>query len=102
MAGGLKFRIKEVEGLYYLCSEIKGADQLGGYREADLHLCFRICKNRFSHDAAQKVRASDNKINGGSYFCSNAINMVYKRKARGASINYHNLSKVSSKRGDNS
>ena len=24
----LKFRIKEVEGLYYLCSENKGADQL--------------------------------------------------------------------------
>ena len=44
MVRGLKFRIKEVEGLYYLCSENKGADQLRGYREADLHLCFRICK----------------------------------------------------------
>ena len=44
MARGLKFRIKEVEGLYYLCSENKGADQLRGYREADLRLCFRICK----------------------------------------------------------
>ena len=33
----------------------KGADQLRGYREADLRLCFRICKNRFSHDAAQSV-----------------------------------------------
>ena len=32
-------------GLCYLCSENKGADQLRGYREADLHLCFRICKN---------------------------------------------------------
>ena len=28
--------------MYYLCSENKGADQLRGYREADLHLCFRI------------------------------------------------------------
>ena len=28
MARGLKFRIKKVEGLYYLCSENKGADQL--------------------------------------------------------------------------
>ena len=45
MARGLKFRTKEVEGLYYPCSENKGADQLGGYREADLRLCFRICKN---------------------------------------------------------
>ena len=44
MSGGLKFQIKEVEGLYYPCSENKGADQLGGYREADLRLCFRICK----------------------------------------------------------
>ena len=34
--------------MYYLCSENKGADQLRGYREADLRLCFRICKNRFS------------------------------------------------------
>ena len=30
--------------LFYLCSENKGADQLRGYREADLPLCFRICK----------------------------------------------------------
>ena len=44
MARGLKFRIYEVEGLYYLCSENKGADQLRGYHEADLHLCFRICE----------------------------------------------------------
>ena len=28
-----------------MCSENKGADQLCGYREADLRLCFRICKN---------------------------------------------------------
>ena len=44
MARGLKFRIKKVEALYYLCSENKGADQLRGHREADLRLCFRICK----------------------------------------------------------
>ena len=45
MARGLKFLIKEVEGLYYPCSENKDADQLRGYREADLRLCFLICKN---------------------------------------------------------
>ena len=39
MARGLKFRIEKVEGLYYLCSEDKGAES-----EADLRLCFRICK----------------------------------------------------------
>ena len=27
-----------------MCSENKGADQLRGYREAGLRLCFRICK----------------------------------------------------------
>ena len=44
MTRGLKFRIYEVEGSYCPCSENKGADQLRGYREADLRLCFRICK----------------------------------------------------------
>ena len=31
--------------MYYPCSENKGADQLRGYREADLCLCFRLGKN---------------------------------------------------------
>ena len=43
MARGLKFQIKKVDGLYYLCSENKGADQLCSYCEADLRLCFRVC-----------------------------------------------------------
>ena len=43
-ARGLKFRIYKVEGLNYLFSENKGADQLRGHREADLRICFRICK----------------------------------------------------------
>ena len=44
MARDLKFWYKEVEGLYSLCSENKGDDQLCGYRTADLRLCFCICK----------------------------------------------------------
>ena len=44
MARGLKFRILIEEGLYYPCSENKGADQLRSYCAADLLLCFRICK----------------------------------------------------------
>ena len=44
MARGLKFWMYVLEGLYYPYSENKGADQLSGYREADLRLCFRICK----------------------------------------------------------
>ena len=41
-AGNFVFR--EVEGLYYPSSENKGADQLRSNREADLRLCFRICR----------------------------------------------------------
>ena len=52
MAIGLKFQIKEVEGLYYLCVENKGADQLLGYRAAELHLCFRICKKQVFSNVA--------------------------------------------------
>ena len=44
MASGLEIWIEEVGGLYYPCSENKGADQVRGDREADLRLCFRICK----------------------------------------------------------
>ena len=44
MARDLKFRILKVEAFYYLCHENKGADQLRGHREADLRLCYRICK----------------------------------------------------------
>ena len=46
MARGLKFQIKEVEGLCYLCRENKITDQLCGYHVADLHLCRRICINQ--------------------------------------------------------
>ena len=41
---------------YYPFSENKGADQLRSYCEADLHLCFRIDHNRFSHDMAQVIK----------------------------------------------
>ena len=44
MARDWKFRIKEEDKVYYPCSENKGADQLLSYCEADLRLCFRICK----------------------------------------------------------
>ena len=43
-ARSLKFRIKVEEKLYYPSSENKGADQLRGFREADLRLCFRLCR----------------------------------------------------------
>ena len=36
---------RQLGGLYYLCGENKGADQLHCYRVDDLRLCFHICKN---------------------------------------------------------
>ena len=46
MARGLKYRIKEEEGLFYLSSENKDADQLHG------NICvFAYAKSRFSHEA---------------------------------------------------
>ena len=44
MARGWKFCIKKVEEMYYPCSENKGTDQLHSYCEADLRLCFCICR----------------------------------------------------------
>ena len=44
LAKSLKFWIWKVHELYYPYSENKGADQLRGYREADLRLCFRLCR----------------------------------------------------------
>ena len=56
MSRGLIFQYKEVEELYYQCSENKGADQFGSYREADLRLCFGIyAKSGFSNDTAHIV-----------------------------------------------
>ena len=44
--------MKEEEGMYYPCSENKDADELRGYPEAGLHLCFRICRVLVSYAAA--------------------------------------------------
>ena len=38
IARGLEFQIQKEEGMYYLCSQNRGAD---------LRLCFRICKTGF-------------------------------------------------------
>ena len=44
MARSMEFWIQKIEELYCSCSENIGTDQLHGYREADLHLCFHICR----------------------------------------------------------
>ena len=49
--------------MYYLCSENKGPDQLRGYSEADLRLCFRICKKPvFSRRGSFHCRAAGGKL----------------------------------------
>ena len=53
MATSLKFQIYEEEELFYRCSKNKGANQLRSYCEADLRLCFRIDRIRFSRYVAQ-------------------------------------------------
>ena len=49
---GLKFRIKEVEGLYYLCSENKGADSCAVTAQLICVFVFTYSKSRFSHNEA--------------------------------------------------
>ena len=45
MARSLKFVFRKQRNCTSYVAKNKGADQLCGYREADLRLCFRICKN---------------------------------------------------------
>ena len=71
-----------MEGLYYPYSENKGADQLCGYREADLRLCFRICKKPvFSRRGSGYVNTYDNILKNVSkaavdYIIMNDINQL--------------------------
>ena len=52
MVRGLKFRIEEEEGLYYICSENKGADQLRTLTpQLICAFAFAYAKSKFSHDA---------------------------------------------------
>ena len=41
---GLWLEILDIEELYHPWIENKGADQLRSYCEADLRLCFRLCR----------------------------------------------------------
>ena len=69
--------------MYYPCSENKDADQLRGYREADLRLCFRICKNRFSPDEAHVTNKEvGNKIQDAIGKRDDLLSIVKKRKFR--------------------
>ena len=54
--------------MYYTCSENKDADQLRGYREADLRLCFRPCKLLVFSRTGSFKKSNENK--GTDQLCS--------------------------------
>ena len=53
-----------MEGLYYPCSENKGADQLRTYCAADMPLCFRTCKKPVFSQRGSTI----NGVKYGSHF----------------------------------
>ena len=57
MARGLKFRIYEVEELYYPCSENKGADRCVVTVQLICVFVFAYAKKRFSHNEAHFIVA---------------------------------------------
>ena len=64
MASGLKFRLKEVEGLYYLSSGNIVTDQLHSYRRAAQLICvfvYAYAKSWFSHDAVHVSVVRENR-----------------------------------------
>ena len=79
MDRSLKFRIKKVEGLYYLCSENKGADQLCGYREADCVFVFAYAKSRFSHNEAHNTLKISHSVYLGVNPYPEFWQVVYRR-----------------------
>ena len=46
----------------YLCGENKGADQLRSYCEADLRLCFRICRKPVFSCRGSNYNINDPKV----------------------------------------
>ena len=72
--------------MYYPCSENKDADQLRGYRKADLRLCFRPCKLLvFSRTGSNGILQEQHSRPHGNY-------MDYKMKYK----NYINFSTIPS------
>ena len=61
--------------MYFLCSENKGADQLRGYREADLRLCFRICKNLVFSRRGSYIHVLLSHIVSYFYVITESLNM---------------------------
>ena len=64
MARGLKFRIKKVEGLYYLCSKTKGADHPAVTARLICVFVFAYAKGRFFHHVAHLFYFNTQKAHG--------------------------------------
>ena len=82
MARGSKFWIKEVEGLYYLCCENKGADQLPVILQLICTFVFAHAKSRISGDLVYKFK----KIRGMTDFSDQFRKIIMRYKRIGASL----------------
>ena len=72
-----KFWIQKVDDLYYLCSESKGAGQLCHYYTANLCLCFRLGKVRFSREAAHIIQNRNQELASMSFLANMPKNQRY-------------------------
>ena len=59
--------------MYYPSSENKDADQLRGYREADLRLCFRPCKLLVFSRTGSIVNFGNCSLNVRRMFCKLSV-----------------------------
>ena len=68
--------------MYYPCSENKDADQLRGYREADLRLCFRPCKLLVFSRTGSFNKTLTSSWKGLHVFCSHPSNRFFHNQAQ--------------------
>ena len=69
--------------MYYPCNENKGADQLRGYREADLRLCFRICKKNGFLTTRLICFHGDDFLHAGDELLDSVMSKLRKRFSAG-------------------
>ena len=76
--------------MYYPSSENKGADQLRGYREADLRLCFRLCRLLvFPWGGSDINQNTIHTFEFSNYFKNIFLNEIYMHLSRACSIELH-------------
>ena len=95
MARGLKFRIQEVEGLFFLCGENKGADQLSGYSAADQRLCFQNLQKEVSYYVNQIAAYQLESAPVDPYFGVAELEALYNAEKNYALENYSSVCEYS-------